>query len=391
MDSFESSRLNRLLAYIRQDAANLALRKDAIREACDTGHWVIARTLIDAGLHAHPKEAELLAHSGFAYLQAQRYGDAEQVLSAALSQGLDVPELHYNLAFAQFMQKRFADALERLAAPGLSQALPLALLLRARCLHHVGFPTEAIADCQALLGVMPDDAAANGLLALLLYEQGQTETAAVHVGRALQQNSTQLEALLTAASVQSDSQDYGAARATFEMLLHAYPECGRAWLGLGLIELHEQKLDAAERHIELAATHMPEHIGTWHVVAWVQIMRGNVLAAEVAFHRALALDRNFSETHGGLAVIAALQGLQLDARTSIKRALRLDPQSMSAQYAQMLLLNSQGDHDEAQAIFDGFLSRPVPRSDMQYRDLVAAHIKYLRTATERVPQGAVRH
>lgn len=375
-----SARLNRLLTFIELDAGNLALRKDAIREACDTGHWDIARSLIDAGLQAHPDDAELLGFSGFAHLQACSYVDAERAFSAALVQRSDATALRYNLAFAYFMQKRYPDALEVLTAQ-VRQEVPLALLLRARCLHHLRRSEEAIADCRAHLAVAAEDPETNGLLALILYESGQTEPATQHADKALKQNPKQLEAMLALASMQSDAQQYDVAKASFNTLLEAHPQCGRGWLGLALIELTHLQIEAARRDIELAATHMQEHIGTWHVLAWIHIMQGDVQAAEDAFKSALALDRNFGETHGGLAVIAALQGREEDARASMKRALRLDPQCLSARCAEMALLQREGRNDEARAVLDAVLARPVARSDMQYRDLVAMRMKYLQART----------
>jgi len=378
------------LVFIELDGGNLSLRKDAIREACDIGDWEIARQLIDTGLETHPEEASLLALSGFAHLQAQSYVAAEKVLSAALAKGLDAAELHYNLAFAVFMQKRFADALEHLRVA--SPALPLALLLRARCLHQLNRRAEAIADCRAHLAVV-EDADASGLLALLLYESDAHDhvEARTHLSIALRQNPNQLEALLALASMQSDSAEYAAARISFGRLVQAHPQCGRGWLGLALIELTHMQIEAAKRNAELAATHLPEHIGTWHVLAWIEIMRGDAAAAEIAFDRALTIDRNFGETHGGLAVTAAWQGREDDARMSIKRALRLDPQTMSAQYAEMLLLQRHGKRAEARAVLDGFLIRRAAGSDVQYRELIIAHMKYLGLGSDRHSDTVVLH
>jgi tetratricopeptide (TPR) repeat protein len=384
-------RLTRLLAYIEHDAGNLALRKDAVREACDIGQWGTARKLIDAGLETYPGESGLLALSGLLHLQAQRYGDAEQALSAALARGDGNPEPRYNLAFSVFMQKRYPDALRILDAQLALAPMPLALLLRARCLHHLGRLAEAIAACRNHLAVNAEDAAAHGLLALLFYDQQQNEDVKKHVEAALRLNPQQREALLAAASMQTDSQEYGAARATFETLLRAHPDCGRGWFGMGMIELISLQTDAARHDLELAATYMPEHIGTWHVLAWAHIMRGNVLSAGMAFDSALMLDRNFGETHGGLAVIACLEGREADARGSIKRALRLDPDGLAAQYARMLLFQHHGQHKESQAVLEAVMARPVARSDMQYRDLVAAHMRFLRTAAGQDPAPTVLH
>jgi tetratricopeptide (TPR) repeat protein len=374
-----ASRLNRLLTFIEQDGGNLALRKDAISEALGVGHLSIARELVEIGLQAHPGQPALLALSGSVHLHGQRYVEAEQALSAALARGIEAAEVRYNLGFALFMQRRFADSLAVLAESAKWDTVSIALTLRARCLHHLGRPDEAIADCKAHLAMAPADADTHGLLGLLLYEQSQFEGAQGHIDTALRLNPKQLDAMLARASLQSDSQQYDAARGSFYTLLQVYPDCGRAWLGLGLIKLLHMQVEAARDDVGLAARHMPEHIGTWHVLAWIQIMRGDVIAAELAFNRALAVDRNFGESHGGAAVIAALQGREADARLSIKRALKLAPQSMSARYAQMMLLRRRGQHEEAQAVLDTFLASPVARSDMQYRDLVTAHMRYLRT------------
>lgn len=304
-------RLKRLLAYIDLDDDNLVLRKDAIREAFELRQWGTARTLIEAGLQAHPGEAGLL-------------------------------------------------------------------MLRARCLHHLGRLSEAILACRSCLVVNAENDEAHGLLALLLYDQQRNEDAAEHVESALRLNPQQREALLTAASIQTDSREYDAARATFGTLLRAHPDCGRAWLGMGMIDLVNLQFEAAQRALELAVTYMPEHIGTWHVLAWAHILCGDVPGAGEAFDRALLLDRNFGETHGGLAVIACLEGREADARESIKRATRLDPDGLSARCARMLLLQRHGQHKESQELLEAILARPVARSDMQYRDLVAAHVRRLR-------------
>lgn len=329
------TRLKRLLAFIEHDAGNLELRKDAIREAFDAGDWSVARDLLDLGLLAFPDE----------------------------------PELHYYLAFARFMQRRYVDALALLTAE-LAQTLPIALVLRARCQHYLGRPDDAIADCKTHLSLVPEHAETHGLLALLLHEQGQNAQATEHAETALRHDATQPEAFLTIASMQSDARDYDAARRSFDVLLQAHPDCGRGWLGLALIELAQMRVEPAARSIELAAKHLPDHIGTWHVVAWLAILRDDLAAAATAFEQALVLNRNFAETHGGLAVVAVLQGREDDARDDIKRALRLDQQSMAVVYAQMLLLKRHGRHNEAQLLLDKFLERPVERTDMQYRDLL---------------------
>jgi len=370
-----SNRLGRLLALMERDPGNVVLRRDAIREAIDAGDWAVADGLLDVGLVQHPDDGELLALRGLAHLQAQRYGDAETALASALAHGLRAPELHYSLAMAQFRQGRHAQALERLGAASVIEAVPVALVLRARCLHHLRRAELAIADCRAFLAIVPDDALAHGLLALLLQEEHRDDEARVHVEAALRQDPTQLEASLAMASMQAEGQDDVEAQATHEALLRTHPQCGRAWLGLGLLRLKQLHFEAAKLDLERAAELMPGHVGTWHVLGWIAIMTGNVAGALAAFEQALSLEPSFGETHGGLAVVAVMQGREEDARRSLQRALRLDGKSAAAQYAQALLLQRQGRHEDAQALLEAFLSLPVERSDMDYRELVGLQLR----------------
>jgi tetratricopeptide (TPR) repeat protein len=385
-----ATRLDRLLSYLGHDAGNLALRRDAVRTACDSGQWEIAREIIDAGLWLHADDPELLALSGFAHLQAQSFDAAVNDLSAALACGITAPEVRYNLAFAHFMQRQYPQAAEVLSDPLVVEAVPAGLLLRARSVHHANRPEEAVADCYAYLARFPDDAEAHGLLGLILQEQKRDDEAKIHVDAALVLDSRQLEAMLALAGLYQDAGDPDSAAISLENLVAAHPHCGRGWLSLALIRLQRFETDAARQDIERATRHLPDHIGTWHVLAWTELMRGDVAAAEAAFAQAMTLDRNFAESHGGLAVVAVLQGREADARASLERALRLNRHALSARYADMLLLQRAGKHEEARRILDAILSQRAVGSDVQLRELVTKHISYLRTRGTIAP-NAVLH
>jgi tetratricopeptide (TPR) repeat protein len=359
------------------DEGNSSLRRDAIAEAFDAGDWTAARDLIDEGLRRLPDDASLLALSGFEHLQSRRYADAERALSAAISNGLEAPEPRYNLAFARFAQGRHEEALAILDER-VYGTVPLAILLRARCLHHLQRHDEAIAASSSYLQVEPDRADAHGILALLLQETGRSREAQPHIAVALGRDPHQLEAMLALASIQQDAQELAAARASFGKLVEIYPGCGRGWLGLGLVELADLRVDIAKKRIERAVECMPRHIGTLHVLAWICLMQGDVDGAERAFVKAMALNRTFGETHGGLAAISALRGRGDEAREGIRRALRLDPRCMAARFAELVLLQRAGKHDEARAVIERFLQQRAPGRDVLFRDLVATHLHYIQ-------------
>ena len=383
-----STRLQRLLKYLEHDPQNSALRKDAIREAFDADQWSIARELIDAGLDLNPSDPQLLAQGGFAALAAMQYRQAAEMLQAAIALGVQESDVHYDLGLALFMLGRHSAALSALTP---AKADPHVLLLRARCWHYLERRDDAETACRECLVAQPADPDANGLLALLLYEGGRGEAARANVEVALASDPCQREALLTEASIEADAGNYDAARQSFDMLLQAHPRCGRGWLGSALVELTLMNLDVALCQIERAALHIPGHIGTWHVLGWIEILRGKPAAAEVAFEKALAIDRTCAETHGGLAVLAVMQGRTHEARDSIKRALCLDPQAVSPKYAQMLLLRDSGQEAAAEEMLDSVMARRVVGRDQQYRQLVVAQIKLLQTRAPGNPAGMVYH
>ncbi len=387
----QHSRLVRLLRYIESDSTNLALRIDAIREACNAGEWKIARALIESGLSAHPGSPELLASLGLVELQAQRYLEAERALVAALAGGVDAPEVRFNLAFCRFTLGNYAQALELLTNPVLAPVVPNALLLRARCLHHLDRPLEAIADCKAYLELASADADAKGLLSLLLYEKRSLGEARALSEAALRQDATQLEAMLTRGALAADERDYETAASTYLTLVEAHPLCGRGWLGLALVDLLRMRIDSAKRYIALATATMPDHIGSLHVLAWIEVVRGNLPEARTAFERALTIDRNFAETHGGLAVIAVLEGDGAAAAACIKRALRLQPGCLSARYAEVLALGRAGKHEAAQAAFEALMSTRIADEEGSYRSFVAAHLRSLRADPATANMFGTRH
>jgi Flp pilus assembly protein TadD len=82
---------------------------------------------------------------------------------------------------------------------------------------------------------------------------------------------------------------------------------------------------------------MPTHLGSWHALAWMHLLDQELDAAQDAFNQALAMDRNFGDTHGGLAILAAMRGRRAEAEEFIRTARKLDRASMNAAVAMTLL------------------------------------------------------
>lgn len=369
-------RHSRLTRFLTQDPSNLSLRSQAIASAFAVGAWDEAEALLEEGFIQAPDNAELHAHAGYLALRNQQYPDAQSHFEQALANGLALLQIRYNLAFAQFQQGLHQESLNNLktiaAEDGMTHDMHL---LHARCLHHLGQREAAIEVLQKLASDKPE---AEGLLALLLHELDRSEDALAAANRALANDPNQLEALLARASTLIEQDQYGAARHDLEFATQQHPHCGRAWSGLAQLDFRDFNFDRAQLALEKAVVQMPNHIGTWHLLAWLFIMKGDVAQAKTAFQRSYEIDRNFGETHGGLAVIAALEGQPKLADEYIKRAKRLNPNGFAAQYAAMVLLEKQGKAAEAKALFTRVMETTHPDLGSAPGLLVARRLEELQ-------------
>lgn len=283
---------------------------------------------------------------------------AMSLLAPLLATMQDVPAgVVHDLAYAQFAQKQFDEALQTLAhGRGEGDDAVALVLLKARILHQQQ-------QCQAALDALAHIQSGNrlpevqGLRALLLLDMGDAANAALEADRALAADPDQHEAGIARGTATLWSRQLDQSFNAFQHVLAKHPESGRAWLGLGQNRMLHGDIAAAREFLERASQQMPDHIGTWHALAWSQVLQGDLAGAKHSFDSAFVLDRTFGETHGGFALVHALRNERKEAEESIKRATRLDPRGRSARYAQSVLLLDEGRVDEARKIIDDIVAR----------------------------------
>ncbi len=368
------SRLDALLSYLRLDPGNRVLLKDALQESMRSERWEAARELASVDAAGAPYDAEILELVSAIWLHEGRVDEALKSLRRARELGMDSAGNSYGIALALFMQGEHAAALRELDGCHAQGAAPMSDLLRARCHHHLGEIDLAMASCMAQLAVTPGNAEASGLLALLMQRCGRHEEARDTAAAVLLEAPRQLEAQLTIASIHSAAGELEQARLAFAELLEMHSSCGLGWLGLSLVEVRAGHVDAALASVEHATRYLRGHIGTWHVLGWIHILRGDGAAAERAFEPARLINRSFAETEGGLAVAAALQGREIEAGELSRRALRLNPMCVSAQYAKFLILRATGRMAESESLIDEILAHPIEGDHLPMRDIVARRL-----------------
>lgn len=352
--------LERLEGYLREDPSNPGLLAECFQAALQCAQWeraafhlAHARALLPGNLAWALREGDLLLAQGHHERAAEVLGGL-QALSGTPPEFADA--VLHNLAWIAFQAGRYQACTDQLAGrmQDMPRAAPVALArLWLRALHHTGQVEQAVAWAVAAQerGWLP--AAAAGVASLAALDADQLPLAGRWAASALQQSvpdAPPIEALVTQSSLALARQDAAQAIAMARRALQISPRDGRAWSAHAFADLLAGDLPAALAHFDNALATMPGHIGTWHGRAWAQLLSSDLPAAQRSFTTALELDRNFAESHGGLAVALALQGLAEEARQHIERALCLDASNLSGRYAQAIVGGEIQDLESFQAL-----------------------------------------
>lgn len=340
----------RLQTYLKQDPANQPLRLDIFSRALALGELEVAQSLLEHALVTQPDNAVWRHNLAMLQLARQDHAGAEMVLRRLIEAGHPELAIRHNLACSLLSQERAEEALQ-VARPLLDapDVPPQTLALCLRSLHRLGRLQEGIDTLlghEAVAGAAALTPEAWGVASLLAFDEERIDLAEIWAERALAEEPRQLEALVTRASLALAAQDAATALKTLEVAIDIHPHDGRTWSAMALTHMLGMDLESARSDFYKAVRYMPGHIGTWHGLGWCEILLKDLEAARRAFEKAMELDRNFGETHGGMAVVMAMQGQAGAAEEHVKRAIGLDGQSLSARYAQAILSGEAQQQDK---------------------------------------------
>ncbi|UXU87595.1 tetratricopeptide repeat protein [Burkholderia sp. S-53] len=346
-------RVERLLSFLEADPGNLNLLADAAAAAFDARRFTLCDELLDRHAARAPLPAALANLRGLAALSQHRFDAALHAFEPLLATHDDA-SIRYNAAYANAMLGRFGKAVELLddaTLSGESRAIPLKL----RVLHHLGQLDDAI----ALGRHHADSRAASqelyGALATALFDAADLDGAR----RYAEQSADTADGLTVRGLLALDVGSIDDARALFRRALAISPGGARATLGIGLVDLAEQRFTDAAGTLDRAADLLKIHAGAWVAAAWAHLFDDDPGAARIRFERAAELDRGFADAHGGLAVLCVHEGRFDEARRNVAIARRLDASCLSAALAENLLATHAGDTRAAEEIRRVALDRPL--------------------------------
>jgi tetratricopeptide (TPR) repeat protein len=354
-------RRDNLLSYLELDPENFSLlceAGDILLQLGDTAH---ARPLLEKALALHEDDLGAMYRMAVLLSFEKEYESSLDMSQKILSAGQYHPTVRRQHTLTLIHLGKYAEA-EPFLKSLLDEKTEFSDLphLYIRTLHYLGKIDEAIAYATGHCAKEPEDAVSSGMLSMLYLDSDRIAEAAQVAQKALENDSKNLDALITAGSTSLAFEREDQANHFFERALEISPHNGRTLLGLGLVAMMRGDLPCAATWLESATSHMPEHLGTWNTLAWAHILRRNLDAAQETLEKCLEIDATFGETHGSLAVVAALRGQWDEAKTLSTKALRLQPNSFAGHYAKSLLLIQQGRPQKAteliNATLDGFIT-----------------------------------
>jgi tetratricopeptide (TPR) repeat protein len=247
-------------------------------------------------------------------------------------------------------------------------ASPRAPALKIQILHHLDRYDDALAAGEDLVKLYPDNRALMGALATLAIDAEKPELARAYAERA----GDNPEGRAALGFLTLGEHDTGTALEIFEQVLAAQPDNPRAWVGKGLALLASGGTAAASEALDRGAELFGSHLGSWIASGWTHFVQKDYAKARASFDRAIALDPNFSEIHGGLAVLDIIEGNITSARRRTETALRLDKNSFGGALAKSLLLEGSGHPRAGQKVFDATLSMPAGLNGETIAQAIAA-------------------
>lgn len=351
--------LQLLLGRVAKEPESWDLRADLFDTALGAGAFDVARSEAERALAQHPEDAAWQHRWGVFLLATKQHAEAQRVFEGLIEKGFRAPAILSNLAFALYRQGR-VEAASQALGPLVDARDPdasMAWVLWLRCQHRLDRTSAALERFRNRIGRYPVPPEAFGVASIMALDEEQAAHARLWCDAALRVVPDQMEALVTKGTLAVADQDPRAALGWFQRALEQNPADGRCWSGVGLALVMARDLRGADEAFQKAVATMPEHVGTWIAWGWCLFGLNRLLDARGSFERALEIDRNFGESHGGLAVVLAKLGRVGEAKDEIALAKRLDPNGMSARYAEAVLSGKADDPVAVAALANAAMRR----------------------------------
>ncbi len=364
------SQLEKYAGYLTQDPENIHLICQVADLHLRLGEKDIARNILESELKKRPNDHALRFNLSNVAMASSQFDEAVDLLDGLLSEGVTAPAVRYNYAYALAFKGDYETAKDQLLTIKGNEDVPKSSLLLGRMYHHLGDLENGIFSVTDYLKKHPEDNEASGVLSMMFLDDEKMDEAMKWAEVALETDSSQLEALVTAGTVSIARNEIENAQQYFQHAVESKPTSGRAWAGKGLTTMLDLDIPLAIENLKKAVQFMPTHIGTWHTLAWCYIVQEEFQKARECFDKSMEIDNRFGETYGGLAVVSILENKLDEVDGLITKAKRLDSASFSAYFAQSLLAQHRGHPERATKIIKGIFESLNSLENVDFANLL---------------------
>lgn len=377
--------LERMLGFLEIDPENVPLLLNVGDLLHQSGDLAGAEDAYNRILDCQPGHGVASSRLAGVLISRHRFDEAEAVLQLLVSQAPDVAALNHNLGIALIYQSKWAEALEafeRAAAGGVTEAENT--MYQAYCLHSLGRTGEALIKATLVLEQAPSEQTA-GHVAILQLDVGDLNSARRTATQLVKSSPRSIEGNLVLGALDLELQEIDDAFKRISLVLEQDPENPRALLSDGLVKLYNQQSPEAIQSFERALEHMPKNTGVWVTLGWAHLANNDLQSAEETFRKAIEVDRNFGESHGGLATVLALAERDAEAREVLDRARGLNRDSFGAAFALSILLEHQGKRAAATKILGTAFTKSPRKGGMTVIEAIN-----IFTRRQAARQGSIR-
>lgn len=369
-------KINRYLSFLSQDPSNPKLLADLIELYLSSGQKERAQSEAVKALQLNPADERLQYLKVTCDIACQHFESAKQWLESNYQLNANGIWVVYNYAYVLFKLALYPQAVTLLEEnKHRVNEYPALLLLQSRCLHFLGDYQAAYQSLLNMKALEPSHVEMQGLMALLLLDMGEFDKAERAAKAILASVPNQFEAMLALASVLVARINIKSAEAYFDKLMKVAATSGRVLAGKGQVEWLKHNFHQALSYFNEAVVYMPEHIGTWHNIAWCHLILNDLEEAQKAFQKAYDLDRNFADSHGGLGLCAAMKDEFDVAQGYVTRSLKLNKLNFTGRFAQSVLLRRQGNADEGDKLVKAILESASPINGVPMTDIISRYVK----------------
>ncbi len=359
----DEARSHQMLAQIYEQRGEIDLAKEAWQKALDK----------------EPDNSLLVLALSQFWLRQQKSSEAETVLRDALGKNPEALDLRLALARLLTITGRGSDALdviERVQENDISKPQRIALLNeKARIYYFMGKLDGSEDLVSEILKENPKNPSALLIQARIALVRREGALAVSALRTLLDDSPDNVEYRILLAQAHLINKEFKLAEDQLRRATQKIPKDQRPWQALVKLYLFQKDLNLAQNAINDALKSVPDSAVIYELQGRVQWLKGDTLAAEKSFRKAIDLNPNWLIPYRDLASVLAKSDKLDIAEKGLKDAVAKHPKSWNLKILLATFYEQTGQAKSAISVYEGFI-KDMPEHPLVYNNLAYLYTEY---------------